>query len=136
MFEKDLQRRLERIFGVPKVTYNAANPEAPEQDTIFVEVENVAVRMMSASGGRQSAKVTGALLVFSQAERTTYGFFRKRVEQADPDDTRGLFFGNEVNAGNIENVCARRVSFQFLYDSQYDPDKGEMNDVAITITEE
>jgi hypothetical protein len=134
MFEKELQRRLERIFGVCKVTYLAADAAAPEQDCIFVEVDDVASRMQASGGGRQTCKVTGSLLVFSQAERTTYGFFRKRAEQADPADTRGLYIGPETNAGTIENVCARRVAFQFLYDSQYDPDRGEMTSLETTLT--
>lgn len=134
MFELDLQRKLERIFGIKKVTYLSADPAAPEQDCLFVEVESVATRMQAAGGGRQTAKVTGTLLVFSQSERTTYGFFGKRVENANAEDTRGLFIGRETNEGNIENVCARRVSFQFLYDSQYDPDRGELNELETTLT--
>lgn len=133
MFQNDLKKRFERIFGIKKVTFNAANPETPEQDTLFIEIQNVATRLAS---GKQTARVLGAATVFAQADRLTYGFFAKRIENADHADTKHFFFESEQDIVNspcrMVNLHERRLGFVFLYDSQYDPDKGELNELTIS----
>lgn len=135
MFEKDLKARLERIFGIRKTTYDAPDYDAPEQDALFVEIATARSRMSNKAGGRQTAVVDGALIVFSQAERMPYGFFAKRVEQAAPADTRPLIFEREVDLPDSParkmNLHERRVGFRFLYDSQYDPSRGDLTTLTM-----
>ena len=140
MFKADLKARMQRIFQLGKTTYNAPSMEAPEQDTLFIDITEVRPRMANAGGGRQTAKVVGAVVVFSQAERTPFGFFSKRVEQADAADTANLFFQSEVDIPNsparIVNLHERRVPFVFLYVSQYDPSRGELTSITLSLETE
>lgn len=135
MFKKDLKARLERIFGVEKTTFNAPDYEAPEQDCLFVEILDSRARMSGKSGGRATAKVDGNLICFSQDGRLPYGFFAKRVENAAAADTAPFFFQREIDApdspARIVNIHEIRVGFVFLYDAQYDPDKGLLTDLTL-----
>lgn len=130
MFKADLARRLKLIFGVSKVTFNAPDMDAPEQDCIFVEVVEAVCRMSGKDDGLQTAKVTGNIIMFSQAEKLPYGFFAKRVEQANFGLTKNFFFEKEIDVLNsparLINISERRITFLFLYDAQYDPNRGEL----------
>ncbi len=133
MFQKDLQARFQRIFQVPNTTFNAPDFNAPEQDTLFIEILTVRSRMSASDGGRETARVLGAATLFSQNTRLPYGFFAKRVEQARSVDTKGLFFETEqdvaASPARMINLHERRLPFMFLYDSQYDPDRGEISEI-------
>lgn len=139
MFQKDLKARFERIFQVKKTTYNAPDINAPEEDTLFIEILTVRPRMSNIDGGRETARVLGAATVFSQAGRLPYGFFAKRIEQSKHADTKGLFFEPEMDVATsparMLNLHERRLPFMFLYDSQYDPDRGEITEVELSFTE-
>lgn len=139
MFKNNLQKRFERIFGFSKVTFLAPDYEAPEQDTLFIEITAVKPRMSTGNGGRETATVNGAAIVFSQDNRLPFGFFAKRVEQANVDDTKDLFFQTEedlaASPARLQNIHERRVPFVFLYDSQYDPDRGELTDLEFSLEE-
>lgn len=132
MFRKDLLRRLEDIFGFEKTTFNDPG-DTYEQDTLFVAIENVATRMSRANGGRETARVTGRLVVFSQGDRLPYGFFMKALERADGDLKKPLFFSDEIDVtespARLINLHERQISFVFLYDSQYDPNQGQLTSV-------
>ncbi len=153
MFERDLQRKLERIFGLSKTTFLAPNHEAPEQDTLFITVERSVVR----AGGNvalASARINGTLTVFSQGMlretevddeenkgvRLPFGFFGKRIHQADASDTKHFFFESEQDvAGSpvrVQNLHERQVAFTYLYSAQYDPDRGELNQVNFTLEDQ
>lgn len=130
MFEKDLERRLRSIFGVSKTTYNAPNYDALEQDCLFVQIAEVKSRMSNNDGGRQIYHAVGFLTIFSQNQRIPFGFFMKKLEQGDPDDVKPLIFEKEMDivdsSARMQNLQERRISFTFLYDSQYDPDRGSL----------
>lgn len=137
MFKADLKARFERMFGIKKVTFDAPDMDAPEQDTLFIEILTCAARMSDKDGGRQTARVVGAAIVFSQSSRLAYGFFKKRIEQALPADKAALFFEPEQDIPNsparIVNIHERRLPFLFLYDSQYDPDKGLLTSITTSL---
>lgn len=139
MFERDLENRFKRIFGIKKTTYDAPNYEAPEQDTLFIEILEVRSRMSSKSGGRATCKVIGAAVVFSQATKLPFGFFAKRVEQAALADTGNLIFEREIDVpgspARLINLHERRMGFTFLYDTQYDPDRGDLTRLTISLSE-
>jgi len=137
MFRKDLMRRLEAIFQLDKTTMLASS-EAYEQDTLFVEILSSRSRVSGANGGRETAKVTGNIVIFSQDDRLPYGFFTKRIEQASAELTKPLFFfdidvDDVGSPARTQNLHERRTSFIFLYDSQYDPDRGSLTNVTFPI---
>lgn len=130
MFRKEMSEKLKEIFGVKKVTFDEPG-ESFEQDTIFVQIQK---SRCNTGQGKQTAKVEGALVLFCQRDKAPYGFFNKRIEQADAALKRDfLFFDMDVEALNsparLQNISERRVSFVFLYSAQYDPNQGELTSV-------
>ncbi len=125
MFKKELHDNLRAIFGVSKVTYDETG-DSYEQDCLFVEIQ----KSSSNTGqGKASAKVTGAIVMFSQRDKLTYGFFNKRLQQAAPELVNNFFFYDiDVEALNsparLQNISERRASFVYLYSAQYDPNQG------------
>lgn len=94
--------------------------------------------MSAAQGGRETSTVTGSIVVFSQDNALPFGFFNKKIEQADKEFTNGLCFMNMdvdviTSPARIQNIHERRCDFIFLYDSQYDPNRGEMNQLNINV---
>lgn len=137
MFKNDLQRRLCAIFDVKKTTFDAPS-DAFEQDTLFVDVTKSTSRMSDLKGGRQTAKVEGTLTMYSQDNRLPFGFFNKRIERAEHKYTDNLFFFDidvdvDASPARVQNIHERRVGFIFLYDSQYDPDRGSMTSLDLTL---
>lgn len=135
MFKNDLQKRFERIFGFKKTTYLAPSDKF-EQDTLFITVQTARTKVSDAEGGRETAKVTGFITVYSQDNRLPFGFFSKRINAADPSDTERLFFFDmEVDKADsparLQNIHERSIGFVFLYDSQFDPDKGSLTSLEI-----
>lgn len=135
MFRKDLQRRLEAIFQIEKSTLLAPSLQF-EQDTLFIQIDQANPRVCSKDGGRETAKVVGSLTVFSQDNRMPFGFFTKAIERADPELTRPfLFLDIDVDLASsparVQNIHERRTSFVFLYDSQYDPNRGALTSIEL-----
>lgn len=131
MFKKELRSNLEKIFGFQKSTLSDPSP-AFEQDTLFIEITESVTRI---SQNKETAKVAGYLTVYSQDNKLPYGYFNKRIEQADLDLTKDFFFFNiDVNAANssarFQNIHERRVDFVYLYSGQYDPNQGELTSVV------
>lgn len=139
MFRKDLIKRLEIIFGMEKTTMLAAS-DSYEQDTLFVEILSSRSRASGAGGGRETARVTGSLLIYSQEDRLSYGFFAKRIEQAPAAVKAPLFF-YDMDVDVVDsparevNLHERRTSFMFLYESQYDPDRGHLTSLTLPTSE-
>lgn len=129
MFKKELRASLIRIFGIANTTFEEPDVEAPEQDVLFVEITDAKTRPYGPD--RISAKVTGNLILFSQAARTPYGFFNKKIQQAKNEDRKKFIFGREIDVpdspARIQDLHEKQVPFTFLYDAQYDPDQGEIS---------
>lgn len=135
MFKNDLRRRFESIFGM-KATFNIQSEEN-EQDTMFINIDICRPRISSRDGGRETAKVIGSIIVTSQDSKFPYGFMTKCIEKADPDLTRSIFFYDVdavVQNEGMVNIHERSTSFVFLYDSQYDPSKGELTSLDTNIS--
>ncbi len=142
-----MEEDLTAIFGVKKTTFLAADYNAPEQDCLFVEVHEAPTRPYGKD--RISCKVKGALVIFSQDEsadgtkkRLPFGFFAKRIANAAPEIRQRFFFEQETDvsaksqggaATTIQNIHERRVGFTYLFDTQYDPDKGELNALTLSL---
>lgn len=130
MFRKELEEKLKAIFGVKKVTFDEPG-ESYEQDCIFVEVLE---SQANTGQGKATAKVTGAIVMYSQRNKLAYGFFNKRLQNADPALTKPFFFFDiDVEAQNsparLQNISERRASFVYLYSAQYDPNQGQLTSV-------
>lgn len=140
MFKNELLSRCEAIFGFKKTTYLAKSDKF-EQDTLFIDIENVRSRVSGADGGRTVAKVLGSLVVYSQDDRFPYGYMTKRIQNAPFALTRDFFlfaFDEDIqdSPARVQNLHERRTRFIFFFNSQYDPEKGELNEVTFSLDEE
>ncbi len=132
MFKVSLSEKLQRIFDLDKVSFDQPG-ESQEQECTFVVVENALTKIMDA---RQVARVTGKIHVFAQVEKLPYGYFAKRIAAADPGDTKDFFFyGFDENKGTFRNIAERTMSFVYLFDSQFDPAIGILNELTLSIAE-
>lgn len=127
MFRKTLQEKLQKIFGFEKVTFDAPS-DAFEQDVLFIEVNQPRTRT---SEGMVYARVTGQLVVYSQDNKLTYGFFNKRIALAPHALTKDFFFydidtNQESSPARLQNITERRASFVFFFSAQFDPKLGEL----------
>lgn len=132
-----MAQKLADIFGFRKTTYDAASVNSStgtfEQDTLFIEVNE---SNASVKEGKATARVTGSMVVFSQMDKMPFGYFNKRIQQADPELTRKFFFFDiDLNPASsparIQNITERRLRFVYLYSGQYDPDHGELTSLEI-----
>lgn len=134
MFRKDLKNRMQKIFGLGKTTFLDPT-ELFEQDTLFIQISQARGRMSRGGGGRETARVVGSIVIYSQNNKLPFGFFNKRIEQADPELTKNLFFydldtDDPESPARRQNIHERRCGFMFLYDSQYDPNQGQITSLA------
>jgi hypothetical protein len=65
-----------------------------------------------------------------------FGYFNKRIQQADHSLTKNLFFFdidlNPLNSpARLVNILERRVRFVYLYKAQYDPAHGELTSLNV-----
>lgn len=132
MFEKELEQKFRRIFGIDKITYSEPG-ESQEQGCLFVSIENCNPTIKD---GLALARVTGNAFVFAPSDKMPFGFFGKAIKKADPKDTKDLFFFDiEKNEQRFQNIIQRGFSFQYFYRGQYDPEIGTINEINITIEE-
>lgn len=131
MFEKELKAKLKKIFGFEKVTYSEPSDEEKEQEYVFVKIEKSTT---SVNNGEAKGRAVGSFSVFCNSEKMPFGFFNKRIHQADPADTIDLFFYNiDQNVKYFGNLVERTVSFVYFYKMQYDPNAGEINELTLTL---
>lgn len=127
MFRKELEDKLKKIFGVKKTTYDAPSDDGPaatfEQDTLFIHVQQA---RSNPSQGKIRAKVTGSLTMFSKKDAMPFGFFSKKIHNAESALTKDFFFFDmDVDVANsparVINISERRVSFIYFYQAKFDP---------------
>jgi hypothetical protein len=131
VFERDLKAKLERIFDLGKVSFDHPG-ESKEQQGLFVQINTADVRIRDA---REVGKALGVIHCFANSDKLPYGYFAKKISEADPEDTRGFFFGPEENVGSFRNIAERKFDFTYLFDSQYDPAIGTITSVNLSYTE-
>lgn len=127
MFKKEMIAKLIEIFKIKKTTFDAYSDEY-EQDTLFIEVDDCHERVHN---GGVSMRVMGDLVYFSQVDRIKYGNMIKLLEQANAVDKKMFFFydidkQNVSSQARLQNIVERRISFVYLYNGEYDPDKGNI----------
>ena len=129
MFEKTLADKLARIFRVKKVSYSAPG-DASEQECLFIFVESC---LGQAKQGQYIAKVMGTFGMFANADKMPFGYFDKKIQEADPSDTTDLFFYNtDRNERIYQNIVERRCSFVYFYRGDYNPDAGSLDSITFT----
>lgn len=131
MFRKSLKEKLERIFGLPKVTFDAPG-ETKEQEGVFIQIDDAVSRVKK---GRAIVKAQGVIAIFANAEKLPFGFFNKRLENADASDTADLFFYDiDTNIKYYQNLVERQCKFVYFFNQEYDPEAGEIT--SLTLSEE
>jgi hypothetical protein len=135
MFEKSLIEKFERIFDMKcsldlsKIKFTEQGYSG-EQECLFIEI---ASSRNSIKEKRQVAHITGQVKVFANADKLPFGYFSKKIAEADPDDTHDLFFYDiEDNSNLYLNVVQRTFSFRYFFDSQYNPSLGTITSVDLT----
>lgn len=128
MFETALKSIVKTVFDFDKVTFDRP-AEASEQECIFIEVSEARPTIKD---GEQLCRVNGRLRVFANAEKMPFGYLMKKIRESSPALTKDLFFFDfEANAGVIGNIVERSMSFEYFYNSQYDPDLGTITSIDI-----
>ena len=129
MIRDQLKKKLEAIFGLP-VTFDAPS-DAYEQNKIFVEIQS---GQDNAGSGRITARYMGSLVIYAKTEAMPYGFFGKKISDADPSLTNDFFFwgidtNNLTSPARYVNLTERRVNFKFLFRENYQAAQGRLTDV-------
>lgn len=133
MFEKDLSAKLKRIFDLDKVSYDHVSA-TQEQECLFIQITTSKNRVKD---GRFTGRVQGKLNVFANLDKLPYGYFSKCIDEAEVADIDDFFFFDfEENAGTIDNITERTLSFIYLFDMQYNPNRGELTSLVDEITME
>lgn len=132
MFDKEIQDKLQAIFGIDKVTFDQPS-DAREQNCIFVEIEST---KNSIKDGKAVAMVTANCTIYGQREKIPFGFISKRIQKADHALTKDFFFQDlETNSKIYQNLVQRTFSFIYFFTSQYDPEIGTITSIDITVEE-
>lgn len=122
--------KLKRIFDL-KVTYDQPS-ESREQRAIFVAVDRADVRIRD---GKQVSRVEGVIRAFAPSDELPFGYFGKKIAEAEKEDVKSFFFGPEENVGVFRNIAERKFDFTFLFDSQYDPAIGTITSINLSYPE-
>ena len=114
------------IFEVSKVSFDLPG-ESREQDCLFIDIQS---SKSSIKKTRENATVRGSILMYSNSEKLPFGFFLKKINQADEELTHDLcFFNMEENTRTFQNIVERRCNFIYLYSNDYDPEGGTITSV-------
>lgn len=131
MYENELSEKLKNIFQLKKVTFQEPG-ESNEQETLFIEIETSRNKIKD---GRFTARVSGRLTVFGNANKMPFGFFSKQIDKAKVDDKKDFFFTDfEENTKIINNIVERSLSFVYFFNGQFDPNIGTLNQIDIEET--
>lgn len=126
MFESALKEKLQRIFDLKKSTFDLPG-DSLEQECLFIQVDGA---RSTIKDGRELCRVNGRLRVFANTDKLPYGYFAKRIAAAPLGHTADLFFYDiEENAGQIQNIAERSMSFVYFHSAQYNPPAGEIESV-------
>lgn len=136
MFEASLKSKFEKIFQLKRTTFDThgdpadVHSDSRQQECLFIEI--VDSRNMI-KDGKAVARVTGRAHVFCQNEKLPYGYFSKKIRNADKADTRDFFFYDlEQHDPFFLNIARRSFSFIYLFSTQYDPNLGLLNELEVT----
>lgn len=126
MFKKQLEHDLLKIFGIDIIRFESVS-ESQEQAAIFVEIEKV---ISTIKEKEQLYRVDCRVRLFARSEALPFGFLMKQIQAADPNVSQKFFFYDlEENAGTFQNINERSFKFIYFYNSEFDPDRGELTEI-------
>lgn len=132
MFEKELEKKLGKIFGLEKVTYDSPG-ESFEQGCLFIDIDSC---KNTIKDGKAVAMVSGSAVLCGPAPKMPFGFFSKAINKAPLELTKDLFFFDvETNTQRARDIVQRGFSFVYFFRGQHDPAIGTINNVTISIEE-
>ena len=133
MFEPTLQENFEKIFLIPKVSYDDPG-ENPEQECLFIRVDDSNPKI---SDKKEIYRVVGQGQVWAQTAKMPLGYFMRKINNCDPALKKDLFFSKiDQNEKVVDNIVKRTFDFVFLFSAQIDPSLGEISEVALQIQED
>lgn len=129
--EDSLKASLKEILQVKKVTLDEPG-DSKEQGCLFINIESAPVHV---TDGRIRARVQGSALMIGTNDKLTIGFFAKAIAKAPHALKKPFFFfGFEDNTNRYRNLVQRSFSFVYFFDSQYDPNQGNITNIAYNMT--
>lgn len=132
MVEDEISEKLKRIFKIKKVSFDDPG-EAQEQECLFINVEDV---KGSVRDQDIKQRVSGTFVIFGTNAKLTMGYMHKCIQEADHSDTKDFFFyDGEQNTKRFKDKVQRGFSFVYFFSSQYDPEKGTLNEIEFTTGE-
>ncbi len=133
MFEATLAEKFKNIFDLTKVSFDQPG-ESHEQDCLFIEIEKV---VSKARDTKYTARVTGRAFVYAMGTRIPFGYFAKKIHEADPAEHSDLFFYDIDEQSKLTgNVVQRGFSFVYFFSGQYDPVADTITTVDINVEED
>lgn len=137
MFEATLKDKLKRIFDLPQATYMAhidlkdIHNDVKEQNKLFIAIDSA---RNTIKDGLHVANVKGKVTVFCRQDQLPYGYFAKKIQEADIADTKDLFFFNiEHNTNSYLEIAERSFEFVYLFAGQYNPNIGTLESITTEI---
>jgi hypothetical protein len=129
MDKDDFKKRIARIFGIDQVTFNAPG-ETLEQEKVFVRINQVKSHYKD---GTWISRATGDLLFYANMDKLPFGYFQRKIAEADPLDSKDFFFFDlEQSQPIFQNIGEFSLSFIYFFNGQYHPDKGIIQSIVIS----
>ncbi len=122
----ELRKKLIRIFGISNVSFDAPG-ESLEQEKLFVRVTTV----KSAFKDKKSFnRYFGELVLYANTEKLPFGYFQRKIAEADPLDAKDFFFYDlEQSQVMLQNIGEYSLSFIYFSSGQHDPELGTMTSI-------
>ena len=130
MFENELATKLKKIFDFDKVSYDIAL-DAREQETLFVDILKARPTIKDQ---KQLAMVEGKISVFANSQKLPFGYFAKKIAQAESTLTKDFhFYDFEENVNLYKNIARRDISFIYFFEGQYNTNDYKIEDINFVI---
>jgi hypothetical protein len=135
LVEKELKDKLQRIFDLKRASYDQpslsdAGVPVTEQQCLFIDVETP---KFTVKDGRAVGRISGRGMVLAPNDKLTFGYFALKLKKAKYADTKDFyFFELDQNAKVIGNVVSRTFGFIYFFNSELDPNIGNIDSASIT----
>ena len=130
MFKKTLEDNLINIFGIRRVSFAEPSSEN-EQNVLFI---NIASCKTSFSANKIYFDVRGQITLYAVNEKLPFGYFQRKIELSKKEHSEKLFFYNieeNLQYGGQVGLTERSASFVFSYSTDFNPNKGLINDINL-----
>jgi hypothetical protein len=125
VFEASLKEKLTQIFDV-KVSFDDPG-DTQEQGILFVEVEDAPPKI---TDGFARFKVSGSAKLFGKNNELTFGYFGRKLAQAEASLKKDFFFSDfEKNTLTYRNLVQRGFNFIYFFKIEYDPSNGTLEEI-------